>query len=103
MVLVKQPELNDLLKDIRDSDSVYFQPPENVKIQYPCIVYKRDDIVPTWAANKVYGKVNRYLVTSISRDPNDEVPDKLADLEKCLLEQSFVADNLYHYVFSLYF
>ena len=24
------------------TDNVYFQPPTNIKLEYPCIVYKRD-------------------------------------------------------------
>jgi hypothetical protein len=70
---------------------------------YPCIVYKRDDIIPFWAGNRPYTLTNRYLVTFITRDPDDEVTDKIAALEKCVLDRSFVADNLYHYAFNLHF
>ena len=103
MVLAHRVELSDLLKEILDGDQVYFQPKQNTQIEYPCIVYKRDNIVPTWAGNKPYTLTNRYLVTHISRDPDSDVPDKLASLEKCVFDRSFVADNLYHFVFTMYF
>jgi len=96
-------DLQDLLVEILDSDHVYFQPPNNVTIQYPCIVYNRELIVPTWAENKPYSLDNRYLVTVIDRDPESEVPDKIAALPKCVHDRFFTADNLNHNVFKLFF
>lgn len=103
MVLAHRVELSDLLRETLDGDRVYFQPKQNTQIEYDCIIYKRDDIVPAWAGNKPYTLTNRYLVTYISKDPDSDVPDKLASLEKCILDRTFVADNLYHYVFNLHF
>jgi hypothetical protein len=33
-------QLQTLLETL--TEHVYFQPPENLKVQYPCIVYQRD-------------------------------------------------------------
>jgi len=96
-------DLQDLLVEILDSDNVYFQPPNNVIIKYPCIVYNRELIVPTWAENKPYSLDNRYLVTVIDRDPESEIPDKIAALPKCVHDRFFTADNLNHNVFKLFF
>ncbi len=96
-------ELQSLLVDILDSDSVYFQPPENTKITYPCIIYNREDILATWADNKPHTLSKGYLVTVIDRDPDSEIPDKIATLPMCIHDRFFVADNLNHTVFKLFF
>lgn len=36
--------LSKLLREILDSDNVYFQPPESLKMNYPAIVYSRERI-----------------------------------------------------------
>lgn len=96
-------DLQVLLVEILGSDHVYFQPPENVKIEYPCIIYKRDFILLDWADNKSYLKGNRYLVTCIDADPDSEIPDKIAALPKCVYDRFYTADNLNHNVFKLFF
>jgi len=72
-------------------------------MQYPCIVYQRDTADSRFAGNKLYRYTKRYRVTFISRDPDDDVPDKIAALPLCSFDRSFVADNLHHDVFRLYF
>ena len=37
-------ELQTLLEDLLESTNVYYQPPENLKMEYPCIRYYKDDI-----------------------------------------------------------
>lgn len=96
-------ELQSLLIDILEANHVYYQPPENVTMTYPCIVYHKDGIVPDWADNYGYKLDNRYAVTVIDRDPDSEIPDRLAVLPYCLHERFFVADNLNHHVFRLFF
>ena len=96
-------DLQDLLVEILDSDHVYFQPPTNVQMVYPCIVYNREQIVPTWAENEPYSLNNRYLVTVIDRNPDSEIPDKIAALPLCVHDRFFIADNLNHNVFKLFF
>jgi len=36
-------ELQEVLESLLGSRNVYFQPPLNLKMNYPCIIYKRDD------------------------------------------------------------
>lgn len=101
--MAQRLSLQELLVEILDSDHVYFQPPSNVQMQYPCIVYNRELIVATWAENKPYSLDNRYLVTVIDRDPDSEIPDKIAALPLCVHDRFFIADNLNHNVFKLFF
>lgn len=96
-------KLQELLKVILGSGQVYFQPPNNVKMQYPCIVYRRDFASTQFASNLPYRNTKRYQVTVIDRDPDSEVPDEVAKLPLCSFVRHYTADNLNHDVFNLYF
>lgn len=96
-------QLQDLLESILGSENVYFQPPANVLMQYPAIVYQRDNADTTFAGNNPYRYVKRYQVTVIDRDPDSKIPDKVAALPMCTHNRFFRANNLNHDVFTLYF
>lgn len=96
-------ELQELLVGILGSQNVYFQPPTNVKIEYPCIVYNMDFRLSSWADGRPYLKGKRYLVTSIDRDPDSLIPDKIADLPLCVFDRFYIFQNLNHNVFKLFF
>lgn len=88
---------------ILGSEHVYFQPPENLKMVYPAIVYQRDYLVNEYASNIPYRQTKRYQVTYISRSASEVVSDKISALPMCTFSRFFAADNLNHYVYSLYF
>ena len=96
-------ELQDLLEELLGSTRVYFQPPSNVQMQYPCIVYQRDDARSFFANNRPYRYAKGYQVIFIDRDPDSPVPDKIAQLPMCTFDRHYKADNLNHDSFSLYF
>lgn len=96
-------DLHGLLIDILESPHVYFSPPPNIQMQYPCIVYSRDDENVRHADNTQYAKQKRYLVTVIDRDPDSGIPDKVSALPLCLFDRFFTTDNLNHDVFKLFF
>lgn len=83
--------------------NVYFQPPENLKIQYPCIVYRRSNGSTKFANNKVYNFVPNYTVTVIDKNPDSEIVQKVAQLDSATLDRSFKFDNLNHDVFNIFF
>lgn len=96
-------ELQDLLEDLLGSTHVYFQPPPNLTMEYPAIVYKRTNADTKFADNSPYSNTRRYLLTLIAGDPRNDVWDKLAALPMCLHERWFAANDLNHDVFNLYF
>ena len=96
-------ELQTILEEVLGSENVYFQPPSNVKMQFPCIVYALDNAKTEFAGNKPYRLTKRYQVTSIDRDPDSSVPDGIAQLPLSNLNRIFTADNLHHHVYNLYF
>lgn len=99
--MAPRPELQAILELI--CPKVYFQPPANVQIEYPAIVYERDRGDSKFADNHPYTVTQRYSMTLISRNPDESIFGALAALPMCVHERFFVADNLNHDVFSIYF
>jgi hypothetical protein len=97
----QRQELHQLLKTF--TDNVYFQPPENVKLEYPCIVYHRDFADTKFADDQPYAHKKRYMITVIDRDPDSEIPSKVAAMPMSLFNRFYTADNLNHDVFNVYF
>ena len=94
-------QLQTLLESI--TEHVYFQQPSNSEMQYPCILYRRDDSQTEFADNRPYSRTKRYQVTVIDRNPDTELADQVEDLPLCSFHRFFVADQLNHYVFTLFF
>lgn len=94
-------ELHQLLETF--TEHVYFQPPVNVQLVYPCIIYKRDYATTLFADDHPYKHVKRYMVTIIDRDPDSEIPDKVAEMPMSLFNRFYTADDLNHDVYNVYF
>lgn len=90
------------LVEILGSENVYYEPPETLKLNYPCFVYMLDEIERRSADNIGYTIRKRYQITLIDRMPDHPAIDKLMELPGCSFERSYKSDNLEHYVFTLY-
>lgn len=101
--MAQRLELQALLVDLLGLENVYFQPPANKQMAYPCIVYQRNYAVTEFADNAPYKNKKRYQVTIIDQDPDNETVDKLAALPLCTYDRFFTVDNLNHDVFNLFF
>lgn len=99
----KRIELQAVLEQVLGTGNVYFQPPENLKMVYDCIVYERSQIDILYADNSSYQLRDRYQVTAIYKNPDSELPHRLAMLPLCSHERHFTSDNLHHDVFTLYY
>lgn len=96
-------ELQAKLERILGSRNVYYQPPESVKINYPAIVYSRDDIDTRYADDKAYTYTKRYEIIVIDRKPDNEVIDRILELPLCSFDRHYTSDNLHHDVLTLYY
>ena len=97
-------ELHTILVNIIGAaNRVYFQPPSNLSMLYPCIVYKRDSAFVRHADNSPYLRKKRYTVTVIDKDPDSLIPDKVASLPLTAFSRHFTADNLNHDVYNVYY
>lgn len=96
-------ELHEVLCGILNSRNVYFQPPESIKLKYPAIVYKRENIDNNHADDSVYKQSLSYQVTVIDDDPDNEIATAVSKLPMCRFNRHFTSDNLNHDVFILYY
>lgn len=103
MAQEQRSSLQSLLEEILDSDHVYFQPPANVEINYPAIVFMRDNEKTEFADNLPYFSTKRYMVTVIDRKADSSIPNKVSALPMCSFSRHFTADGLHHDVYNLYF
>ena len=94
-------QLHELLETF--AENVYFQPPTNIELKYPCIIYHRDYAETEFADNRPYNHTLRYMVTVIDRDPDSDIPAKIAAMPQSLYNRFFTVDNLNHDVYRVYF
>ena len=78
------------------------QPPENIKLSYPAIIYKMATIRSKFANNDKYLRDTAYDITLIDTEPESPIVEDILKLPTCNLSQTYVKDNLYHYIFRVY-
>ena len=100
-----QEEFISILESESEDDKrVYFQPPESRKMRYPCIKYSRDGFNTKYANNTAYLNIQKYQVIVMDQDPDSEIPNKLVErFPMCSFDRSYTANNLNHFVFTLYY
>lgn len=102
--MARRLELHDELEDLLGSNDCYFQPPESLKLNYPCYVYKLLDTDLLRADNQVYRRVNEYGLTYITYDPDDPLIEETEDhFKMCKFVRFYAADGLNHYYYYLYY
>jgi hypothetical protein len=99
--MAPRSDLQQILESI--CPNVYFQPPANVQMIYPAIVYERARADTKFADDKPYAIIKQYSMTLISKNPDEGIFEALAALPMCTHERFFVVDNLNHDVFNIYF
>ena len=100
-ILDKTTKIQQMFEELLGSRNVYYQPPANIKMNYPAFIYNREGIDNDHANNNVYMQRHIYNVTVIDKDPDSEVVDKVSKLPACSFNRHFTADNLNHDVFIL--
>lgn len=97
-------DLHQELCDILGSTNVYFQPPASLSMKYPCIRYSLARIDVLHADDSNYKNVKQYTVTVIDRNPDSETPEKILNhFKMCSFDRGYPADNLNHFVLTLYY
>lgn len=81
---------------------VYYNPPESIRMKYPCIRYSRKRINNKYANDSVYKQHNSYELVVIDREPDSNISALLSTLPMCTHDRSYKAENLYHDVFTIH-
>lgn len=96
-------EFHEILVDILGSRDVYFQPPSNIKMKFPCILYARKAINTKYADNHPYNSTVCYVVTLVDTNADSVFLCKLNDLKTSKFINHYTSDNLNHDVFEIYY
>lgn len=95
----------DLLHQLQQAvqhNRVYFQPPENLKIGYPAIVFHLSKIEVDRASDMPYKGAKEYSVTLITKDPEPDVIDEILKIPYSSLDTTYISDGMNHFVFAIY-
>lgn len=101
--MASRVELQTKLQELLGNKNVYYQPPETLKMEYPCIRYSKTNIVSTHADNMKYSNTNRYELIVIDKRPDNSVIEKILTLPYSEHDRHYVSNNLHHDVIILYF
>lgn len=100
----KRWELQDKLEELLGNSNVYFQPDDNIKLEYPCIVYNRATPFTRRADGILYMKTDCYELTLINEDPDTELCDTMLNYFTYISQNKpYLADGMYHYPFVLHY
>lgn len=96
--------LQSKLEEILGTKNVYFQPPENLRMEFPCFKYDLSKIKLKKANNAPYLVSKGYSLIYIHRDPDDEMVLDILSLFMYIEHiRQYKSNNLYHDVYQLYF
>lgn len=95
-------DLIHLLQKVVRNNRVYFQPPENLKIGYPAVVFHLSKIAIDHASDAPYKGAREYSVTLITKDPEPDVIDEILKIPYSSLDTTYISDGMNHFVFTVY-
>lgn len=96
-------ELDSKLREILGNNNTYYNPPESLSMHYPCFRYELDDITQVRADNRHYIDIERYSVTYITKkSESDIVKHFFTVFPTSSFDRKYSADNMWHYVFTVY-
>lgn len=82
----------------------YFQPPNNLMLKYPALVYKLDGLDHRHADDRIYTRKHIYYMLLILDNPDNDLVDLIDELPRCRMSgSSYTVDNLYHYPFTIFY
>lgn len=95
-------ELGKILRNVLGSPNVYYRKPSK-KMSYPCILYDLEGGDRDFADNIPYRTAKRYSLIYIDKNVDSEIPDELELLPYCRFDRQYEADNMNHWVYTIYF
>lgn len=102
--MAERLQLQKDLVNLLGSKNVYYDPPETIKLQYPCFIYQSDIPYDVKANNRSYMYVKRYSVTYIDTNPDNDMTKRiLTTFGHASAGNPYTSDGLHHYPFDIYY
>lgn len=91
------------LEKLFECRHVYYNPPDNLTMEYPAIRYSVSDIESEYANNKRYIGFTAYDIVVIDKESDNPVIQKLLDLPYASFDRHYVSDGLNHDIIKLFY
>lgn len=85
------------------SFTVYGVEPTNTSMVFPAVRFEKSDEEVVYADNLPYDITDAYLVTVIEDDPNTPVAKLVRQLPWCAFDRYYVAEQLHHTTYKIFF
>lgn len=102
----RRRKLQTELETILGSKHVYFQPPPNTAIKYPCFIYERYTPFTMNADDTVYRIIGHYSITYIDSNVERAMAMQtkiLSTFQHISIERNYISDNMNHDIYNLYY
>ena len=101
--MLKRVDIQEKFKFLLGSNNVYYQPPANLKMKYPAIVYSLDGLdVKRFDNTKLINK-NCFSVTHIYRNESENlVETMLKNFEYISFDNRSIVDGIYNDHYTIY-
>lgn len=96
-------DLQVKLEELLGVKHVYYQPSENLKMEYPAIKYSMSKIESRYADDSKYSNFTRYEIIVMDKKPGNAIIQKILALPYSSFDRHYVSDNLNHDSIILYF
>jgi hypothetical protein len=101
--MASRESLQEELIALLGSSNVYYDPPENLQMEYPCFIYTISQGNERYADNKVYRYTNGYDITYVDANQDSAVLDAFrTHFQMSKFNRHYVADELHHTVLIVY-
>ena len=101
--MLKRVDIQEKFKFLLGSNNVYYQPPANLKMKYPAIVYSLDGLdVKRFDNTRLINK-NCFSVTHIYRNESENlVETMLTNFEYISFDNRSIVDGIYNDHYTIY-
>lgn len=98
-------KLHDILSSIPGIEKAYYNPPEGLKLEYPCIIYEDATRQILHANNGPYSDRDSYSILIIDPDPESTIPTLFEQAIKRYWSpgKPYDYDELSHWPYTIYF
>lgn len=88
-------------KDPED-ERVYYNPPANIHLKYPCIIYREVDIKSKNASDRRYHISKEYSVMVVTKARDSNIHEEILDeIPYSNYNMSYIQDNMNHTILRI--
>lgn len=84
--------------------NVYYQPPSDIRMVYPCITYYRVRPKTVYADDRIYSKHEEYQIMVLDQKADNTYADDIVEAFRySSIDSNFIMNNLHHTKITLYY